>query len=631
MRFFSFLLLIFVMTACSTEPNELDKKKSSSTTQDPHSYANVHDIRTEHLHLELDVNFDNQTIYGVARHTMSEHTTSEAIFDVKGLEIMKVTLGKEGSEKATEYSVGKNHELLGAPLKVKVSKKDRMVNIYYKTTDNTEALDWLPPSLTAGKEHPFLYTQGQAILTRSWIPLQDTPLSRITYSADITVPSELMAVMSANNPKERNEKGEYHFEMNQPIPAYLIAMAVGNLEYVELGNKCGVYAEPQLTASAAYEFEDVPKMMQAAEELYGDYQWDQYDIVLLPYSFPFGGMENPRLTFANPTLLAGDQSLVSVIAHELAHSWSGNLVTNATWNDFWLNEGFTVYFENRIMEKLYGKETANILALIEFQDLTVALEDMASSEHPEDTHLKLELDHRSPDEGMTDIPYVKGAYFLRTLEQKVGRAKMDAFLEKYFSEFAFKTITTSDFETYLSENLLKPNKIQFNTKEWIYQNGLPDNCVEITSKRLNNMIEMAKTFNAVPTQKGKISSFLNRKRGDFITQEWQTFIRNLDHDLDPTLMGQLDNAFEFSTNANPAIKSDWFKLSVRTGYTAARPEMKAYLCKIGRRWFIESVYQCLIDSDKEGDYQFALEVFNEAKNNYHFVSRNTIEEILKKD
>ncbi|XOV67669.1 MAG: M1 family metallopeptidase [Fluviicola sp.] len=631
MRFFSFILLLFVLVSCNSDVDQADKKEPSSETQDPHSYANVHDIRTEHLHLELDVNFENQTIYGVARHQMSKHTTSEAIFDVKGLEIMKVTLGTKGNEKATEYTVGKHDDLLGAPLKVKIGKKDENINIYYKTTEATEALDWLPPSLTAGKEHPFLYTQGQAILTRSWIPLQDTPLSRITYSADVTVPEDLMAVMSASNPKEKNSSGAYHFEMKQPIPAYLIAMAVGDLEYVALGNKCGVYAEPELTSSAAYEFEDVPKMMQAAEELYGEYQWDQYDIVLLPYSFPFGGMENPRLTFANPTLLAGDQSLVSVIAHELAHSWSGNLVTNATWNDFWLNEGFTVYFENRIMEKLYGKEIADILALIEFQDLDAALDDMISGEHPEDTHLKLELDHRSPDEGMTDIPYVKGAYFLRTLEHKVGRDKMDAFLAKYFQEFAFKTITTADFEKYLAENLLKPNKIDFNTKEWIYGDGLPDNCIEITSERLDKMIAAAEDFNAVPTRKKEISSFLKNERGDFITQEWLTFIRNLDHDLDPSLMAQLDQKFEFSTNANPAIQSDWFKLCIRTGYTEPRPQLKAYLCKIGRRWFIESVYQCLVDSDREGDYAFAMEIFDEAKNNYHYVSRSTIEEVLEKN
>lgn len=627
MRLFFSLLLIPLFFSCQNNDREAySGTLDSRSTEDAHSYANVDEIRTEHLHLQLDVNFENHTIYGVARHKMSKHSTTEAVFDVKGLEIMKVTLGNSEKEKVTEYSVGKNDPLLGAPLNVSINKDTRYVNIYYKTTEATEALDWLPPNLTEGKEHPFLYTQGQAILTRSWIPLQDTPLNRITYSADVSVPENLMAIMSANNPKEKNPSGVYYFEMNQPIPAYLIALAVGNLEYRELGNKCGVYGEPELVNAAAYEFADVPEMMAAAEELYGKYQWDQYDIVVLPYSFPFGGMENPRLTFANPTIIAGDKSLVSVIAHELAHSWSGNLVTNATWNDFWLNEGFTVYFENRIMEALYGKETADILAIIEFQDLEVALETMANSDHPEDTHLKLELEDRSPDEGMTDIPYVKGAYFLRTLEHAVGRDKMDAFLEQYFKEFAFKTITTADFEEYLDENLLKPNKISFNTREWIYENGLPENCIEITSERLEKMIKLAQGFNEGGNSMTK--SFLAKKRGDFITQEWQTFIRSLKPDTDLKTMKKLDEVFRFSSEANPAIKSDWFQLCVTSGYTDPRPEMKAYLCKIGRRWFVESVYQSMVDSDNPEDLVFAREVFEEARKNYHYVTRNTIEEIL---
>ena len=626
------ILLSFALLAgffsCQSSQTTKPTQEKNTPTADPHSYANVNEIRTEHLHLDLDVNFENHTVYGVARHTMSKHSTLKAVFDTKGLEIMKVTLGKDkNNEKGADYRIGFQDTLLGAPLSVSINKETRYINIYYKTTNETEALDWLPPSLTAGKKHPFLYTQGQAILTRSWIPLQDTPKNRITYSADVTVPSELMAIMSADNPKERNPEGVYHFEMKQPIPAYLIALAVGDLAYVSLGNKCGVYAEPQLLGAAAYEFEDVPKMMTAAEELYGDYQWNQYDIVLLPYSFPFGGMENPRLTFANPTLLAGDQSLVSVIAHELAHSWSGNLVTNATWDDFWLNEGFTVYFENRIMEELYGEEIADILALIEFQDLQVALEDMKQSEHPEDTQLKLNLEHRSPDDGMTDIAYVKGAYFLRTLEDAVGREAMDAFLENYFSSFAFQTIETAQFEGYLNKHLLQPNGIEFNTNEWIYQNGLPENCIEITSPRLESMTEMAKAFESDPS--AKTNSFLRKKRGDFITQEWQTFIRNLSPKTSVEVMQKLDRSFSFSTEANPAIQSDWFQLCVVTGYKESRPAMKAYLCKIGRRWFIEGVYQSLIDSEDASDYQFAKEVFNEAKNGYHFVSRSTIQEILE--
>ena len=359
-------------------------------------------------------------ISGVARHEMVEHEATTAIFDIKAFDIQKVTLGKD-NEIGTDFELGDSDEILGRPLKVKIKPDTKYINIYYSTTDKTQALDWLDPALTSGKKHPFMYTQGQAILTRSWIPLQDSPTNRITYSADVQVPSELMAVMSADNPKSKSEDGSYHFEMKQKIPAYLIAIAVGDLKYTSLGDRCGIYSEPELAEECAYEFTDLPKMIDAAERLYGAYQWDQFDMAILPYSFPFGGMENPRLTFANPTLLAGDQSLVSVVAHELAHSWSGNLVTNATWNDFWLNEGFTVYFENRIMEALYGEEIADIHKFIEFQDLSATVEDMENGDHPEDTHLKLHLDDRDPDEGMSDIAYVKGAFFLRTIEKEIGR------------------------------------------------------------------------------------------------------------------------------------------------------------------------------------------------------------------
>lgn len=624
--FFS-LFFALLCTACSEENNQPEPKPETTEARDIHSYANISEIHTQHLHLDLDVNFENQTIYGVARHTMSPHSTDKAIFDVKGLEIMKVTTGTEKSgEKSAEYAIGEQNEILGAPLTVSISKKTQHINIYYKTTDATEALDWLVPQLTVGKEHPFMYTQGQAILTRSWIPLQDTPMNRITYSADVQVPEGLLAIMSASNPTEKSEDGKYHFEMRQRIPAYLIALAVGDLTYTSLGNKCGVYTEPNLAKAAAYEFKDVPKMMSAAEELYGEYQWDQYDIVILPYSFPFGGMENPRLTFANPTILAGDRSLVSVIAHELAHSWSGNLVTNATWNDFWLNEGFTVYFETRIMEKLYGRKVANVHAVIQFQDLTSALNELSDGEHPEDTQLKLELNGRSPDDGMTDIAYVKGAYFLRTLEKKVGRKKLDAFLAEYFKKYAFETISTEDFVEYLKANLLEPNHIKFNTEEWVYQRGLPANCVDITSKRLDDMIAMASYYNEGKT--GIPKKWKKKTRGDFVTQEWQAFIRALNDSTSVEIMKTLDEKFKFSTQANAEIQTDWFQLCVKTGYKEAYPAMRDYLMKIGRRWHIMNIYKRLMESNDPSDQKFAKDVFEEAKAGYHYVSINTIEEIL---
>jgi aminopeptidase N len=620
------LLLGLFSQSCGINSANANKEKLKNPIQkDTHTHSNCDEVRTIHLHLDLDVNFKEKTIYGVARHQISKHSCDTMIFDIKELKIKEVTLGSN-KETPTNYAIGESDALLGQALSVKIDSNTTQVNIYYRTTKNTEALDWLSPELTTGGKYPYMYTQGQAILTRSWIPIQDTPMNRITYSADVRVPKGLLAIMSAANPIKKNQSGIYHFEMKQRIPAYLIALAVGDMKYTSLGNKCGVYSEPELAEACRYEFADLSKMMDAAESIYGEYRWDQYDLAVLPYSFPFGGMENPRLTFANPTLLAGDRSLTSVIAHELAHSWSGNLVTNATWNDFWLNEGFTVYFENRIMEALYGEEHAAILALIEFQDLEAELERMKSSEHPEDTRLKLNLENRNPDDGMTDIAYIKGAFFLRTLEAAAGREQFDTFIKEYFDTHAFKTITTEEFIVYLNTHLLEPFNIPFNTNEWIYETGLPDNCIRLNSDRLNQMIAFANRINSEQTIfNGK---YKNLKRGDFISQEWQTFIRSLNPSISTKLMNEIDAQLKFSTDGNPALKSDWFCLSVKSGNKSMRPAAKKYLNKIGRRWYIECIYQACKDSKDPDDLKWAKNVFSTAQNNYHFVSKNTIRDIL---
>lgn len=621
----TFLSTLLLLTSCGAPQNQtIETNQVDSNYNDVHSYANTADVRTEQLHLDLDVNFKNNTIYGIAKHKISAHECDSIIFDIKYLEIIKVTLGNE-KEVETSYVIGEFDSLMGQPLTVSIEPSTQFVNIYYQTTEDSEALDWLSPELTSGKKLPFLYTQGQAILTRSWIPLQDTPTNRITYSADVKVPSEMMAVMSASNLQEKNDTGNYHFEMQQAIPSYLIALAVGDLRYKKLGPTCGVYAEPELIDACTSEFSDLPKMITAAEKLYGKYQWDQYDLIVLPYSFPIGGMENPRLTFVNPTLLAGDKSLVSTVAHELAHSWSGNLVTNGTWDDFWLNEGFTVYFENRIMEEVYGKDVANVLAIIEFQDLSASLDDIELGEHPEDSQLKLNLEGRSPDDGMTDIAYNKGAYFLRTLEQVAGRKAFDKFLNSYFNKYKFQTITTEEFVAYLNQELLVPNHIEFNLNEWIYEPGLPDNCVVIKSDRLEGMIEMAeqiKTGELAP-QDSELD------RDDRTTQEWITFIRNLYDSVSIEQLEEIDGKFEFSTKGNNAVKSEWFKLCALKGVHSAKPAMAAYLNLVGRRWFIEGIYMNLMNNGIESDKDFARSVFNEAKKNYHYMSKYTIEEIVK--
>lgn len=617
------LIILTSTTFLGCSSNEKAKAKlpefDKMTRKDAHSYSNFEEIHTKHLHLELDVNFENNTIYGVARHQMINNGADTAVFDIKYLDIQKVTLGK-GTEQPADFIIGEFDSILGSPLMVAINENTEYINIYYNTTKKCEALDWLAPEQTSGKEHPFLYSQGQAILTRSWIPVQGTPEVRITYSADVKVPKELLPIMSAENPISKNETGQYHFEMKQPIPVYLIAIAIGDLSYKSLGKNCGVYAEKDLINACAYEFVDLPKMITAAEKIYGKYQWEQYDIAVLPYSFPFGGMENPRLTFANPTLIAGDRSLVSVIAHELAHSWSGNLVTNASWDDFWLNEGFTVYFENRIMEELYGKEVADILVNVEFQELQNTLK----KEKKEDTKLKLNLDHRSPDEGMTDIAYIKGASFLRTLEAKVGRERMDKFMNAYFKHFSFKAVSTEEFVAYLESELLEPNNISFNVKEWIYEPGIPSNCVMISSERLQKMEAIADKLVA-----GK-DIFANKKikRENYTTQEWQTFIRRLPKKMEVDKMRLVDQHLHFNDCGNAEIMSEWYVLAIKSGYTEIRPDMEKFLAKVGRRKYLEPIYETLASSGSENKL-WGQTVFDRVRGNYHYVSQTTIEGIIR--
>jgi leukotriene-A4 hydrolase len=645
-----FLILVFIASfflfSCDPPPKVVvsNTELFVDSIFDDHSYSNLKEIHTTHLDLELDVSFQNKTIYGVARHSMKNNGTDTAIFDIKGLKIQKITLGEKNNERETDFVIGNMDvdSVLGQPLLVSIDKKTTKVNIYYQTSEYSEALGWLDSNLTSSGSKPFLFTQGQAILTRTWIPSQDSPSNRITYKAKVKVPNDLMAVMSAKNAKKSNLTGFYEFEMNKAIPTYLISLAVGDLVYHPFSKNSGVYCEPQLKEACSKEFVDLPKMITAAEKLYGKYQWEQYDLLVLPYSFPFGGMENPMLTFVNPTIIAGDKSLVSVVAHELAHSWSGNLVTNRTWNDFWLNEGFTVYFEERIMEELYGKEVSDILASIEMHDLENELERIKQSKFPEDSRLFLELKKRNPDDAMTAVAYVKGAFFLKTLEQKFGRQRFDQFLNSYFKKFAFKTVNSKMFVTFLEDNLIRPNKIKFNYNDWIYKQGLPSNCVRINSGRLNRMKDYALNYSKgidvfapkikyrfvkIKGKKKRKKMIEQIKRNDFIVQEWQTFIHSLPEKMSKSKLQKLDTYFSFKNCGNSEIMTDWYILGIKNNYAELNPEIKKFLGKVGRRKYLIPIYESLIRNEKTKT--FAKRIFEENKTNYHPVSRKSLEKMFE--
>lgn len=625
---FYLLILAIAFVACE-QHNQEDFSKEVAEVEMPqnwckhnvsinnHSYAKLDEARTSHLFLDLKISTQKKQILGIARHKIINNGADTIRFDTRNLNVFRVTLGSE--EEKVDYKIGEDFDYIGAELIVPITPETELVNIYYETTEGSEAIDWITITDEQGKTSPFLYTQGQAILTRTWIPLQDTPENRITYSAKVTLDDDLLPLMSATNPISKNEERIYEFEMKQAIPSYLIALAVGDLTYHQYDERTGVYALPSKIKDVAWEFEDMPKMLSTAEALYGEYLWGKFDVLVLPPSFPFGGMENPKLTFATPTLIAGDRSLVSVIAHELAHSWSGNLVTNASWDDLWLNEGFTVYFENRIMEEIYGKEIADMLFLIEFQELQETIETLRAAGKLEDTRLKLDLSCRNPDEGLSDIAYVKGALFLKSLESELGREKMDEFLNWYFEVNAFKTITTKEFEKRFSD-WNGNNKLAINLKEWLHGTGLPENHVKIQSQRFDDMHKLAREVKS----SGQFPKEL--KRADKTTQEWIAFIRFLEKDLDTNVMKIIDDQLEFSTNANSEIKTEWFLLGINMDWQEIQNDIRDFLIHVGRRKFLEPIYTELAKTPK--NKQFAEKVFEKAQYFYHAISKNTIKTIL---
>src|SRR5579872_1068137 len=423
---------------------------------DIHSWSHPECVSVRHIDLDLDVRFDRHVLEGSATVHFERHGPGDLILDTRGLDIRRV-------ENAAGFELGTADPILGAPLRISDPAGDH-VRIHYATSPEASGLQWLQPAQTAGKRHPFLYTQSQAIHARSWIPLQDTPGVRITFGAEIRTPAGMQAVMGAER------RGGSRFRMEQPVPSYLIALAAGELEFRDLGPRSGVWAEPEVAEAAAAEFGDTEAMIAAVEEMFGPYRWGRYDLLVLPPSFPFGGMENPRLTFTTPTILTGDKSLVSLVAHELAHSWSGNLVTNATWSDFWLNEGFTVYVERRILEKVYGREREEMEAVLGRRELDREMAGLPES----DRILHINLAGRDPDDGCTLVPYEKGALLLRTIEREVGRERFDRFLRGYFDRFAFQSITTAEFLAYLREHL----PVTVPLDRWITRPGIPAGAAE---------------------------------------------------------------------------------------------------------------------------------------------------------
>lgn len=606
---------------------------ASPLPADPHSYAQGSAL--PHLRLALAVDFAQQTLAGSATWLLAGPLTTAAtlVLDTRDLTIERVVAltaeagnaGLPSAGTAIPYALAAPDAVLGQALRMELPAGTQAVRIDYRTSPCAAALQWLAPAQTAGA-HPFLFTQSQAILARTWLPCPDSPGRRFTYEADVEVlgseRGQLLALMSAENPQATAPDGRYHFQQPQPVPAYLLALAVGRLDFAPLSERTGIYAEPATLPRATYEFAELDQMMAAAEQLYGPYRWGRYDLLALPASFPFGGMENPCLTFVTPTILAGDRSLTSLVAHELAHSWSGNLVTNATWDDFWLNEGFTVYFERRIMEQLYGRPYAEMLQVLGEADLNHTIQELGPASPA--THLRLHLAGRDPDDGLNDIAYEKGCLLLLTLEQLVGRPRLDAFITEYFARFAFQSMDTGRFSTYLTEALLTPAEAsQFNLPTWLDGPGLPPGASVARSVRFAAVEETLARLAA-----GTPPANLQPITTEWSSQEWEHFLRGLPPTLTAADLDRLDEAFHFTTSGNAELLAAWFPLALRAGYAPADAALENFLRHVGRRKFLVPLYRALLAAP--GGRARAQEIYRLARPNYHSVATSTLDELMKR-
>jgi leukotriene-A4 hydrolase len=584
---------------------------------DPHSYYDDAQPRTRHLGLELEVDFEGRCLHGWALLDMGEPRSGPLDLDTKGLDIFSVE-GEDETE--IPFELADEEPVLGRRLRLELPPGTRRVTIEYSSSPEAIGLQWLDPAQTEGKRQPFLFTHFQPIHARTCMPVQDSPRARVTYRAAITVPKALTAVMSAGSvgeqPGDRPGTRTLLFDMPQPIPSYLIALAVGDLDSRDLSPRSRVWAEPRTVEAAAHEFAEIEDMIETAEGLFGPYEWDRYDMIVLPPSFPYGGMENPRLTFLTPTLLAGDRSLVDVVAHELAHSWTGNLVTNANVDHFWLNEGSTVWAERRIVEALHGEDAAVLGWAIGEKALRAEFERFGAEATV--TRLRNDLRGTDPDDVFSSIPYEKGSRFMVLLERTAGRERFDAFIRRYIERFRFTSITTEEFMEFV-EKELPGVAAEVDAQRWLYETGMPPNAPVFRSDRLEALTALAADFagGARPGPEDIAS---------WSPAEMLVYLQRLPRPVDEAACRWLDRNLELTSRGNYEILVEWLAIAAASDYEPAFPRLREVLLRVGRMKYLRPLYKALGGHPRTR--ALAREVYAAASPGYHELSRRASEAVM---
>ncbi len=586
---------------------------------DPHSYYDATQPRSQRWQLQLHVDFAKNVLEGEVSLELERPSGGQLDLDSKGITLRSV---HRDDGKEIPFELGAEEKILGQRLRLQLPAGTRQVRLAYTTSPEAVALQWLAPEQTDGKRQPFLFSQCQAIHARSMVPCQDTALVRVAYSAEVTVPEALSAVMSAGpagvRPGPTPGTRTFLFEMPQPIPPYLLALAVGELASRDLSPRARVWAEPGVVEAAAWEFAEIEAMIVKAESIFGPYDWERYDMLVLPPSFPYGGMENPRMTFLTPTLLAGDRSLVDVVAHELAHSWTGNLVTNATAEHFWLNEGATVWAERRIREALHGEEEAVLGWAIGQKALDESMQRFGAESQL--TCLRTRLEGVDPDDVFSTIPYEKGSRFLALVERSVGREVFDRFMRDYMARYRFTSITTEEFLEFL-EAKLPGTAAKVGARQWLYEPGLPANAPVFRSAALDAIEALAAGFargeRPTPAQ----------VRG-WNPNQMLVYLQNLPRALDAVACDWLDGALELTQRGNYVILVEWLTIAAGSDYEPAFPRLRGVLLQVGRMKYLRPLYTAL--GKHERTRVLARQIFAAASPTYHSLSRRVVQSILDK-
>ena len=615
------------------------------------SMSNFDQVKVVSQHLNLSADFSKKELSGTCTYTLaradakSTASIKHLILDVRTLVINSVTVNSTAAKFSLKKSV--NEDAFGFGLHIPLdaikdwsAKSQNTVTVDYHTTPQSEAIQWLSASQTLGKKHPYLFTQCQAIHARSLLPCQDTPAVKSSYSATITTPAPLRALMSAVNDESKStqdsSKGTntWGFKQAIPVPSYLIALAIGNLKSKSVGKVCAVWSEPEILDECAKEFEDTEKFLESAESFLIPYQWGRYDLLILPPSFPYGGMENPCLTFVTPTLLAGDKSLVDVIAHEAAHSWSGNLVTNCSWEHFWLNEGFTMYVQRRILA--HFENDAKYDQRVKEQEFDALVDLKALKENVYDfgvdhefTKLIPDLTGKDPDDAFSSVPYEKGYNFLFYLKGLVGGYKvMDGFLKAYFTKFKFQCITSGDmkdfFLSYFAKTVSKEKLDSIDWDGWMFKPGMP-----LVKNQFDTSI--SSMVNKLTTQwtEGNWEACSDKDIAKWTTMAKMYFLQQLqevDGGFSHSVLGQMDKLYSFTATRNAEIRYRWLNLCLINDYKPVYGEVVKFISEQGRMKFVRPLYKALAKA--KGGEKLAKDTFNKVKDSYHLITSKMVHKDL---